>query len=880
MAFNPIIALFLALATLTTISYAAEEFCPEECHCGFESGNFFVDCSGLALTELPHFPDVNVQILDLSDNGFTYVPSQLAQFSNLRYLDMSSNLIASLPPGSFSGLGSLKQLNLAKNNISSWANIYPNELLQTVPSLEELSLAENHFTSFSSNDPSLVLLSLSLKYLDLGNCKITKIVGKEVIQGLPALEHLKLNGNPMHGMSDIRSTSLKTLDLSNCKLVSLQPTVFSGLESLTYVNLARNSRLSLSSNGNVTSLSLKRINLSNCNMDSIDLGGFPNLMTAVLRGNMIRHLTRDSFAANPLLENIDISSNSIGLVQSDTFRQLEHLKSLDLSFNMIPRIDGKTFKENVMLTHINLSRNFIARLQRLVATSLAHLNVSSCEILNIDPDALGAMPALIDLDLSNNLLAEEPQNIASDSLQTLDLSMCRLTTIRNTTFIGLPNLLRINLSGNRFTTTFRVNNRKDLRCISPDDFFGATWEAACRSVWYPQDMMGTTERIWTYFMLAILAFFGFFCLYSSIRRFIDSRRKMTAERERQDNIQELREIARENQIRLRQQAQLNAPDMRESRPPATRSAAQADAASFASLDELVLRGKRRKKRKQRQSTGDVRADTEADDDQAELRPSNRSRSENVLSVRGTIYQEPSDTLNRESTAIYQSPRSSNRVVVASVHVSPSESRASQTVALQRSSTPTGEELHYHSTDILGIDRTSSSVSQQPSNRSVTVSVYEPGSSIQSTRNPDHLQNFNDRSYENSPYAKRKVKPLQHINPNGSIEEITDFEQHDTSPYAKRRIKHMASFKGGQDRPPLPARPAPKMPDAPSEIVVVEDYFKSDPQKELGQDDLELEFAVVTVEDVQRPLIVDEGEGQGNSSSDGSIEVIPMRPKPT
>lgn len=60
MVFNPIIALFLALATLATISYAAEEFCPEECHCGFESGNFFVDCSGLALTELPHFPDVNV----------------------------------------------------------------------------------------------------------------------------------------------------------------------------------------------------------------------------------------------------------------------------------------------------------------------------------------------------------------------------------------------------------------------------------------------------------------------------------------------------------------------------------------------------------------------------------------------------------------------------------------------------------------------------------------------------------------------------------------------------------------------------------------------------------------------------------------------------
>lgn len=196
---------------------------------------------------------------------------------------------------------------------------------------------------------------------------------------------------------------------------------------------------------------------------------------------MIRHLNKDSFTSNPLLENIDLSSNSIGLVQSDTFRQLEHLKSLDLSFNMIPRIDGKTFKENVMLTHINLSRNFIARLQRLVATSLAHLNVSSCEILNIDPDALGAMPALIDLDLSNNLLAEEPQNIASDSLQTLDLSMCRLTTIRNTTFTGLPNLLRINLSGNRFTTPFRVDFFDHTPYLSDIWLGDNPWRCDCRS---------------------------------------------------------------------------------------------------------------------------------------------------------------------------------------------------------------------------------------------------------------------------------------------------------------------------------------------------------------------------------------------------------------
>ncbi|XP_058835670.1 uncharacterized protein LOC131692569 [Topomyia yanbarensis] len=912
------IALLLTSSMITCLK--SEEFCPEQCHCGYESVDFFVDCSGLGLSELPHFPQTDVQILDLSENMFTSVPAELSQFSKLRYLDLSSNLISDLPPHSLEGLSSLKQLNLATNNISNWANIFPNELLRKTLFLEELSLAENPFTSFSSNEVSLVLVSASLKYLDLSNCKITKISGKEVIQGLVNLEHLKLTGNPIHGISDMTSSSLKTLDLSSCKLSSLQPTALSGLESLGYINLAKNHRLSLSAHGNVTSQSLKRINLSNCNMDSIDLEGFPNLMTAILRGNMIRQLTRDSFASNQLLENIDLSYNAINSVQNDAFRGLKHLKNLDLSFNMIKQMDAKIFKDNELLTHINLSRNYLWRLQRLTASSLIHLNVSWCEILAIDADALGAMPSIVDLDLSGNLLFEVPDSTASDSLQSLDLSMCRITTIKNSTFSGLPALLRLNLSGNRFTTPFRidffddnpylseiwlgdnpwrcdcrnsdffhfyvfltepprrVSDRKQLRCTSPEDFYGATWEAACRSLWYPQDVMGTTERIWTYFMLAILAFFGFFCIYSLVRRCIDSRRKMVAERERQENIQEMREIARENQLRMRQEAQLNAPDIRESRPPAYEDAIllpKLDAASFASLDELLLRGKRKKKRRQRQSNDDVNTNTNEEEDNVDLRPGNRSRSENVLSVRGTVYQEPTDTLNREQhSPIYQRP-TSNRVVtatvVANVHASPSESRVSHQV--QQSTTPV-EELHYHSTDILQA-LNSTSTSSPAASRSLVVSSLQPPHSPGPSQSVEQIHNFDERSYENSPYAPRKVKPLQHLNPNGSIEEITDFEDNDSSPYAKRRLNHMASFKGDREKPPLPTRPPPTVQqmlhdnDDELEILVVEDYYT----REQPKGDLD-EYALLTDEEVRKPASSD-GKNGTESSDSSSIEVIPI-----
>lgn len=193
------------------------------------------------------------------------------------------------------------------------------------------------------------------------------------------------------------------------------------------MNLSRNQRLSLTRKAEefVQSESLKRIDLSLCNMDGIELSGFPNLMTAILRGNLISRIKRDSFEKNVGLENIDLSSNSITHISSVSFRELKLLKHLDLSYNMIRRIERDTFKDNDVLTSINLSRNYVERFNRISARSLTHLNMSWCEVLNIDLDAFNDMPELVELDLSNNLFSEFPATLQSHTLQTLDLSMCR-----------------------------------------------------------------------------------------------------------------------------------------------------------------------------------------------------------------------------------------------------------------------------------------------------------------------------------------------------------------------------------------------------------------------------------------------------------------------
>jgi insulin-like growth factor-binding protein complex acid labile subunit len=456
-------------------------------------------------------------MLDLSKNDFTSIPSDLENFEFLQYLDMSENQISRLKGTSLKGLAGLRLLNLSKNNISSWSAINPRSLLEPAISLTELSLSDNPLTSFSTNDDSLLIVSDSLRLLDLSHCKITKVTGQQVLQGMKELKHLNLAGNHIRSVSDLISDTLMTLDLSHNKLTNLLPNMLLNLPALTYIDLSRNHRISLQTKQGeyVQSISLKRIDLSYCNMDNIELEGFPALMTAILKGNMIRELTKETFINTKMIENLDLSQNSVNSVDTSTFKKLKHLKVLNLSFNMIPKIERETFKENELLTKLDLSRNTVNRLNRINAPNLTHLNMTWCQIMTIDPDAISGMPELVQLDLSNNLINDIPDTLFSENLQTLDLSMNRMTNIRNATFAGFPDIAKIDLSGNRFTVPFKkdffaenlylaelflgdnpwlcnchdmyvfylyitdapakVWEKQSLRCQSPEDVAGRTW---------------------------------------------------------------------------------------------------------------------------------------------------------------------------------------------------------------------------------------------------------------------------------------------------------------------------------------------------------------------------------------------------------------------
>lgn len=303
--------------------------------------------------------------LDVSYNGLTKFPSKFFNFFALDTLDLSHNNFEFIPQN-VTLPANLRYLDLSQNNIRNWMKLNPNALLRAAPNLETLILAGNPLDAYIGDDERLLLVSNSLKKLDLSDCQIGKITDTSMLSGLVNLDQLVLRSNPLYNLPDFIAEKLTSLDVSDCRLLSLQRTVFSQMPQLNFVNFSGNHYISLvEQNGRfVESKSLQVIDLSRCNMTSVELNGFTNLTNAILKENRITELTDNSFQNNDSIEKLDLSFNEIFRISAAAFYWMERLRTLDLSSNRIRTIESETFARNYELRHIDVSRNAIERFQR------------------------------------------------------------------------------------------------------------------------------------------------------------------------------------------------------------------------------------------------------------------------------------------------------------------------------------------------------------------------------------------------------------------------------------------------------------------------------------------------------------------------------------
>lgn len=178
--------------------------CPGTCECKWKSGKESVLCDGRNLTGVPQHLDSGTQLLDLSRNNLTTIREDefsTAQLINLQKVFLSKCGIRTLHRKAFRNLFNLVDLDLSFNLLSS----VPSHTFEFIPLLTELKLNGNPIVVLRNNSFKSVP---HLNKLDLSECRISYMeVNAFATVGI-SLEWLKLDKNRM---TNIRGDSVMTL---------------------------------------------------------------------------------------------------------------------------------------------------------------------------------------------------------------------------------------------------------------------------------------------------------------------------------------------------------------------------------------------------------------------------------------------------------------------------------------------------------------------------------------------------------------------------------------------------------------------------------------------------------------------------------------------
>ena len=484
--------------------------CPDNCLCMLTDRQVVYNCSqniqdfGKISSGFLLFPS-DISLLDLSKNGISTLT--VVTFMNIgtdiRYLDLSSNFLTILPPGSLDYLYSIIYLDLEGNSLAT----LDTELFVNLHNLAFLDLQFNalvtldvgvfaglhSLTYLYLSDNALVTLDVgvfanlhSLTYLYLSdNALVTLDVG--VFANLHSLTRLYLSGNSMVTL-DVgvfaNLHSLTRLYLSFNSLVTLDVGVFSNLHSLTHLYLSSNSlvildagvfadlhnltRLSLSDNSLVTLdvrvlanlHSLTDLSLSHNSLVTLDVGVFTNLQKLThlsLSGNSLFTLDVRVFANLHSLTTLFLHSNSLVTLDADVFAHLHNLTELSLDSNALVTLDVGMFANLHSLTYLHLDSNSLVILEVGVFAnlhSLTYLHLDSNSLVTLEVGVFANLRSLTELFLHYNELVTLDEGVFANlhSLTYLFLSDNALVTLDAGVFANLYNLISLNLNQNALVT--------------------------------------------------------------------------------------------------------------------------------------------------------------------------------------------------------------------------------------------------------------------------------------------------------------------------------------------------------------------------------------------------------------------------------------------
>ncbi|XP_070557611.1 platelet glycoprotein V-like [Ptychodera flava] len=299
--------------------------------------------------------------LKLYNNNINNIPAGM--FRDLQGLQWMlfehSPTSLQLQENSFQGLQNLIVLSLGNNQLGVLNN--PN-ILQGLDRLEELIIPNNQLTDITDGMFSFLT---KLKTLDLSYNSLKSLNSEIFSPGLPGLETLKLRYNPLNDVPETalnRLPGLKVLDLQATRIHLIEPSAFTGIPHLRYINLNDNSDMDI--------------------IPTVALNTLKHLTQLQLSNNRITALPALAFQNLSSLTHLYISHTQLRSVDKDALRGLDNIQVLELSFNRLRSMPGGVFSPITITeeTYINLHSNpwsCDCQLKDFIVWNRKHFNSSS-----------------------------------------------------------------------------------------------------------------------------------------------------------------------------------------------------------------------------------------------------------------------------------------------------------------------------------------------------------------------------------------------------------------------------------------------------------------------------------------------------------------------
>ncbi|CAD6185897.1 unnamed protein product [Caenorhabditis auriculariae] len=467
--------------------------------------------TGLKLPQPPHFLfHSGLSVLRMNRCGVQELSAHtLLPLPGLEVVDLSANQLETLPPTLLRGLKKLRVLILANNRISNLADIA--WILAEGVVLEQLDLSGNRI--HSSNALTILPPTRQLLMSDVGMSNIDEnamiFAESDACPSSRSCRQLPLRNLNVSILTTLDLAANHNLDIGIGLLDLLRNVSFF---DLSFAKLPDGFDKWLEERSRVRSLNVSHAQVKledhewrTCGqmLHSLDISGigarrlrlprFCPLRTLFARDNLLAisdiaavsleslHLDRNMFDDLPTpstgvelsnLHTLSVSNNLLTSLRPHALQGYPNLQHLDLSHNQIGEIDAAAFPSIGMeLISLDLSSNQLSVLPHPVLPSLLLLDLSSNNLVFLDPVFFTGLPMLQQLRLASNptLFSRCEATCWSDhldeltSLVDLDLSNCGLSNSLHLTHLSaLRSLL---LRGNQIRTMDADSLPKTLRTL-------------------------------------------------------------------------------------------------------------------------------------------------------------------------------------------------------------------------------------------------------------------------------------------------------------------------------------------------------------------------------------------------------------------------------